>query len=253
MNYNSTTELINQGVGGWLTGALASALINGLLILLVQRLPLLTKAGWFHAWCLGTLLAASIGWRGWGAVVLYLALGSAVTKLGFAKKESLGIAEARGGRRGPENVWGSAATGALLALATLLPGAPKQLLLSGFVASFAAKLGDTFGSEIGKRWGRSTVSLSQWKPVPPGTDGAVSLEGTLASLAGSLLFSAVGWALKLIPAGQIPLITAVAFFACLIESLIGAELQPRVSWLSNEAVNGLLTVIAAGLAMVLLH
>jgi hypothetical protein len=144
-------------------------------------------------------------------------------------------------------------TGALLALATLLPGAPKQLLLSGFVASFAAKLGDTFGSEIGKRWGRSTVSLSQWKPVPPGTDGAVSLEGTLASLVGSLLFSAVGWALKLIPAGQIPLITAVAFFACLIESLIGAELQPRVSWLSNEAVNGLLTVIAAGLAMVLLH
>ncbi|NBR45318.1 MAG: hypothetical protein EBT85_09760, partial [Synechococcaceae bacterium WB5_2B_268] len=61
--------MISQGVGGWLTGALASALINGLLILLVQRLPLLTKAGWFHAWCLGTLLAASIGWRGWWAVV----------------------------------------------------------------------------------------------------------------------------------------------------------------------------------------
>ncbi len=30
------------------------------------------------------------------------------------------------------------------------------LLLIGFAASFAAKLADTFGSEIGKRWGKTT-------------------------------------------------------------------------------------------------
>ena len=41
--------------------------------------------------------------------------------------------------------------------------------------------------------------------------------------------------------------------ASLLESLIGAELQPRFVWLSNEGVNGLLTVIAAGLAMALLR
>lgn len=38
--------------------------------------------------------------------VLYLFLGQLVTKVGFDEKEALGIAEGRGGRRGPENVWG---------------------------------------------------------------------------------------------------------------------------------------------------
>ena len=62
-----------------------------------------------------------------------------------------------------------------------------------------------------------------------------------------------GWGLGLIPAGQIALLSAVGLVASLLESLIGAELQPRFVWLSNEGVNGLLTVIAAGLAMALLR
>ena len=42
---------------------------------------------------------------------------------------------------------------------------------------------------------------------------------------------------------------AVALLATLIESAIGATLQRRCSWLSNELVNGLQTAIAALLAM----
>ena len=52
---------------------LAALAINGLLIGLAQRLPLLTPAGWVHAGVLGTLLWGSLGWRGWLAVVVYLA------------------------------------------------------------------------------------------------------------------------------------------------------------------------------------
>ena len=89
----------------------AALAINGLLIALAQRAPLLTPAGWVHAGVLGTLLWGTLGWRGWLAVVAYLAMGSLVTRLGFRRKRSLGLAEARGGRRGPENVWGSALVG----------------------------------------------------------------------------------------------------------------------------------------------
>eukprot|EP00968_Pinguiococcus_pyrenoidosus_P015563 scaffold1437_cov268-Pinguiococcus_pyrenoidosus.AAC.13 len=46
---------------------------------------------------------------------------SAVARLLQEKKESLGIAEGRGGARGPENVWGSAATAALCALSLRIP------------------------------------------------------------------------------------------------------------------------------------
>ena len=198
-------------------------LINAVLIALAQRLPLLTRAGWIHAGVLGTLLLGSLDWPGWWAVVLYLALGSLVTRLGFRRKQEQGLAEGRGGRRGPENVWGSAATGAALALLTVLPAAPVSLLLIGFAASFAAKLADTCGSEIGKRWGRHTLLITSLRPVPAGTEGAISAEGTAASLAGSALMALVMLQLGLLQGvAAWTLVTAVGLLATLIESLIGA-------------------------------
>jgi uncharacterized protein (TIGR00297 family) len=238
-----------QDLSHWL---LALAL-NALLIALAQRAPLLTPAGWVHAGILGTLLWGSLGWRGWLAVVAYLVLGSLVTRLGLRHKQARGLAEARGGRRGPENVWGSALVGALLAL--LVCRAPTLWvppLLLAFAASFSAKLADTFGSEIGKRWGRHTVLITTLRPVPPGTEGAVSLEGTAASLAGALLMGLVMLALGLLsgPAAW-GLVAAVGLVATLLESLVGATLQRRYTWLSNELVNGLQTLIAALLALAL--
>jgi uncharacterized protein (TIGR00297 family) len=126
--------------------------------------------------------------------------------------------------------------------------------LIGFAASFAAKLADTFGSEIGKRWGRNTVLITTLRPVPPGTEGAISLEGTAASLVGGLLMALICAGLGLLevagpPLPVLVLVSAVALLATLIESAIGATLQRRWSWLSNELVNGLQTAIAAVLAM----
>ncbi|QBE68733.1 hypothetical protein SynWH8101_1145 [Synechococcus sp. WH 8101] len=230
----------------WLT----ALLINTLLIALAQRLPLLTRNGWIHAGALGTILWGCLGWRGWLAVVLYLALGSLVTKLGFAQKQAAGLAEARGGQRGPANVWGSALTGAVLALLIGMGVGSERLLLIGFAASFAAKLADTFGSEIGKRWGRTTVLITNLHRVPAGTEGAISLEGTLASVVGSVLMTALVLALGLIASPAVAaLVACVGVVATLLESVLGALVQGRVAWLSNEMVNGIQTALAALLAM----
>ena len=233
----------------WLT----ALLLNGLLIAAVQRLPLLTKVGWVHAGILGTLLWGSLGPRGWLAVVAYLALGSLVTKLGIRQKQARGLAEARGGRRGPENVWGSAATGAVLALATqVLPPQATPVLLVGFAASFAAKLADTFGSEIGKRWGRHTLLITTFRPVPAGTEGAISLEGSAASLVGSAVMACLMGLLGLLPTAMCwILVILVGLTATVLESVIGATCQHRFHWLTNELVNGLQTAIAACIAMAL--
>jgi uncharacterized protein (TIGR00297 family) len=242
-----------QDPGHW-AAALA---INAGLIALAQRAPLLTRAGWVHAGVLGTLLWGTLGWRGWLAVVSYLALGSLVTRLGFRRKRAEGLAEARGGRRGPENVWGSALVGTVLAVLAALTAGTAPLwrvpLLVAFAASFAAKLADTFGSEVGKRWGRTTVLITTLRPVPAGTEGAVSLEGTAASLVGSALMALVMSLLGLI-AGTATwlLVVAVGLLATLAESLLGATLQSRWGWLTNEVVNGLQTLLAAVLALLAL-
>ena len=100
------------------------------------------------------------------------------------------------------------------------------------------------------RWGRHTLLITTLRPVPPGTEGAISLEGTAASLAGSALMAALMLALGLLAgSGAWLLVTLVGLGATLIESLIGASFQQRWGWLSNELVNGLQTAIAALLAM----
>ncbi len=232
---------------------LQAILINTALIAGAQRLPLLTPSGWVHAGALGTILWGCLGWRGWLAVVVYLAAGSLVTKIGWRDKQKRGLAEARGGRRGPANVWGSAATGAALALLIGSGLAPKGLLLAGFCASFAAKLADTFGSEIGKRWGGQPRLITTLRPVPAGTEGAISVEGTLASAAGSVLMTLVLFALQLLPSLAVSAaVMLIGFVATLAESLLGALAQDRVSWLSNELVNAIQTTLAALLAIVVL-
>jgi len=143
-------------------------------------------------------------------------------------------------------------------LMPLASEAQRSVLLVGFAASFAAKLADTFGSEIGKRWGQRTVLITSLRPVAPGSEGAISLEGTAASLVGGLLMALICAALGLLQglrsgsAGTltaIALVTVVALLATLLESVIGATLQQRWAWLSNEWVNGLQTALAALLAM----
>ena len=232
---------------------LIALLLHLPLLALAGRAPLLTPAGWRHAALLGTLLWGSLGWRGWLAVVLYLLLGSLVTRIGLRDKQARGLAEARGGRRGPENVWGSALVGCVLALLTPLAPPPWQPgLLLAFAASFAAKLADTFGSEIGKRWGRHAVLITSGQPVPPGTEGAISAEGTAASLLGSALMAGAMALLGVIEGTPaLLLVIAIGLVATLVESLIGATLQRRWAWLSNEAVNALQTLLAALLALAL--
>lgn len=77
----------------------------GISLLIKPLSKMLTGEGILHALILGTSLWKTLGWRGWSVCVAYLFAGSLVTKIGFKRKDKLGIAEGRGGKRGPENLW----------------------------------------------------------------------------------------------------------------------------------------------------
>jgi uncharacterized protein (TIGR00297 family) len=185
---------------------------------------------------------------------LYLFLGQAVTKVRFEEKEKRGIAEGRGGRRGPENVWGSALTALICAICSVQDdsflGISSQLYQLGYVAALATKLSDTFASEIGKAYGKTTFLITTLDRVEPGTEGAVSAEGTAAALVGGSLLPLYGWAVGLISGPSVVVATIAAFVACNVESLIGATLQEKkgFEWMSNEVVNFINTLVGAGLA-----
>ncbi|MBD2344922.1 TIGR00297 family protein [Anabaena subtropica] len=238
--------------------------LNTILLSLVWFAPkkLLTPAGVFHAWLLGILIWGILGWQGYVVVMFYFLVGSGVTRIGMAQKEALGIAEKRSGARGPENVWGSALTAALCALGigiinaelfslspqSLVPSV-QSLLLLGYVASFSTKLSDTCASEVGKAYGKSTFLITTLQPVPRGTEGAVSLEGTLAGVVGSVAIAIIGWGVGLISPLGIVWCVLAALIATNLESVIGATLQSKYTWLTNEIVNILNTLIGAIAAM----
>lgn len=127
-----------------------------------------------------------------------------------------------------------------------------SVLLLGYVAAIATKLSDTFASELGKAFGKHTYLITSLRSVPRGTEGAVSLEGSLAGVLGSLLIAVPASALGVLPAGThyVAVCAISALVATTIESYIGAVYQnDQHPWLSNEWVNCIMTVIGSSLAM----
>jgi uncharacterized membrane protein len=74
---------------------------------------------------------------------------------------------------------------------------PGDLLVVGIIANYAAVAADTFSSELGilsKSKPRLITSLSL-REVPPGTNGGVTMAGSLAGLLGSLVLVTISMAL----------------------------------------------------------
>lgn len=129
-------------------------------------------------------------------------------------------------------------------------GVSSQLYQLGYVAALATKLSDTFASEIGKAYGKTTFLITTLARVEPGTEGAVSAEGTAAALVGGSLLPLYGLVVGLVDAPSVAIATVSAFIACNVESLIGATLQEKkgFEWMTNEVVNFINTLVGAGLA-----
>jgi uncharacterized protein (TIGR00297 family) len=185
---------------------LASELVVGASL---TALPALA-AWWFRAvsaegavagWVLTALLYGTSGWRGVVVFGAFFVLGSVTTRVGWSRKVALGVAQERGGRRGIGNALSNTLVGlicAWLAMETHL----ESIFALGMVAAFATAAFDTVASEIGQAFGRETFLLTELRRVPPGTVGAVSLEGTTAGLAAAAAVGLTGLAVGVVgPAG----------------------------------------------------
>ena len=130
---------------------------------------------------LGSIILVCAGWQGYVLLLLTFAAAVITSRLGLRRKERLGIAEERGGRRGAGNAFANTGIASIAAVMAVLTYAHDPALLA-FTAALVAGASDTVASEIGKAWGRRTFLVTTLRPVPPGTSGAMSLEGTLAGV-----------------------------------------------------------------------
>jgi uncharacterized protein (TIGR00297 family) len=196
---------------------------------------------------IGTVIVVTIGWGGWGLLLATFSVAVITSRLGLRKKTLLGIAETRGGRRGGGNAFANTGVAAVAAMLGALTFAHDPARIA-FVAALAAGGSDTVASEIGKAWGRRTVLMPMLTPVPPGTSGAISAEGTAAGLIAALALAALGSALGIVAFNHVPAIVIAATTGSFVESVLGATLEGP-GFVNNDVLNFINTAVAAGVAV----
>jgi uncharacterized protein (TIGR00297 family) len=166
------------------------------------------------------------------------------TRLGYRHKMALGLAERREGR----NAWQVLANLAVAAIGSVTFSATgDRVWLIAALAALAEAATDTVASEIGQYSGPDARLITTWERVPTGTDGGVTLPGSIAGLAAGLVIAAVATVGGLLPQAQLWIPVTAGFGGMLIDSILGATLQRR-RWINNEAVNFFATLAAAALA-----
>lgn len=227
--------------------------INAAIALLARAAHSIDAGGALSAVVIGTAITVGLGLPGLAVMVAFFVIGTAATKVGYRVKAARGIAQEKGGARGWRNAWANGGVPAVLALmAALAPEPAAALFAVAYAAAVATAAADTCSSEVGKAYGRRTFLITTLRPVPPGTEGAVSLEGTLGGMLGGFVVAAVGAALALF-SWPVALVVGVAgLLGALLESVVGTVAE-REGWMGNDALNALNTAMGAALAVLLVR
>lgn len=230
--------------------------VNTVLAVAGWLLRSVDASGAIGGWILGAIIVVGGGPAMYVALLTFFIIGTAATKLGYARKAKDGLAQEKGGRRGAAHAFANAGVAALCAIACWR-GLGLVPLFMG-VAALATAAADTAGSEIGQLLGRTTFLPLSFRRVARGTEGAISMEGTLAGIVAAFAvgFAAVAMAVHHIRPGftgtavidrfhTVAVITACGFLGSYLESILGSVNRRAGSPVPNGVMNFLNTAIGA--------
>ena len=191
------------------------------------------------------LMYAGAGSGAFLALISVFALTWLTTRWGYQRKQKLGTAEKGDGRRASQVLANLSVAAGCAVLHGISGG--REVYLLCMVAALSEAAADTVSSEFGQAQSENARLITTWELVPAGTDGAVSPAGTLAGIAAALFVSLMCTLAGLLPWKWLAISATAAVAGTLADSYMGALLERR-NVLNNDVVNLLSTLLAAGLA-----
>lgn len=219
--------------------------ILALLGIFIYRVGILDLSGSLVALLMAIIIRLSAGIKWLCLLLTFLFLGYLSTRYKLEEKKNLNLAESLDGRRTIVNV---VANGAIpTAIALMYYGNSNDLLIAAYIGAIATVTGDTLSSEIGVLSKKKPRLITNLKEVNPGEDGAISILGEIAGIAGSLLIGISAYLLGF-SSFKICLIASMVggIFGFHLDSILGALFE-REGKIGNSTVN-FLSSLGGGIA-----
>src|SRR3989338_902777 len=230
---------------------IAALIVNVSFGLLAYYLKTVSKSGLIGGGVVGTIKYLFLGIGGFLILFTFFALGSWSSKHKYEWKASHAVAQENRGRRSVKHAVAKGGVGLVMAIMALLTNIPEIFMIA-FVAAFATATFDTISSELGQIYGKKPILITSMKSVPIGTDGAISIEGTILGVASAALVGAEAYLLHLISLSSIIIVVIAAFVGTTVESVLGATIERR-KWVNNEVINFINISTGAGVSMLMVR
>ncbi len=247
---------------------------SALLVASVLFIPMVVRLQWLQM--SGAVAAALVAsWVVFFAgiewllpLILFLVLSSIIG--GFTHRARTIRGDLKSGK--PRDAMQVLCNGGVLAICAAVFAPDRAALAMGI--SIAISAADTWASEIGTARRSVTRDILNWRKVPVGLSGGVSLPGTAGALAGALVFGAIG--AVMIDSDDLfwdhfGLIIIGGMLGMFVDSVLGSSLQERyrttngeatdrpqgerisgLPWMTNDLVNLFSNAIATGSVMFLM-
>ena len=189
------------------------------------------------------IFSAGVNWL--LLIVLFLVMSLLATKYSKKYKRSLGQFE---GRRTSKNVISNGVVACFMAAF----GGYYLPFVGGFIGAIATATADTLGSEIGVLDPHPRL-ITTFQSVDPGTNGAVSVLGTVIGIIGAAVIGIVAFLLGIVPSPLSAIAVSVisGFIGCFTDSILGALFENR-GMITNEHVNLMATIVGAIVGILLI-
>jgi uncharacterized protein (TIGR00297 family) len=229
------------------SGALPAAVVAIGFAVLARILGAVSDGGALAGVVIAFLLMRAGGLPAFLPLVAVFVVTLLATRWRAERKRILGVAERRGGRTASQVLANLGGAG-ICALATMAFPRYLDILMVGAVAVLAEAAADTVSSEVGQAVETQPRMILGLRPAPAGTNGAISLEGTLG---GCIAASVVAWSAAFIGVMEwkwAPIVAVAGVVGMLFDSVLGATFE-NDGRMGNDSVNFVSTIFAADFAL----